>query len=281
MNPQTKKSLHQSRTVFWGALIMIVLISAYFVIRDMRTGDEKVFDINGVSVDEVRREPRESLQIPILVYHQIRPYRQSDSATDRLYIMSPQELEEQLAYLLERGYTTYTFEQLEDIFAGGAYAEPAVILSFDDGSRSHYETVFPLLEAYGMKGVFAPFTNALTNSNYMTAEMIREVHEAGHEIASHSVLHPYLTRVDGVTQERELRASKERLESITEEPVQTFVYPFGLHDDALVALTEQVGYRYGRTLDHAYEITANDALLLPGFIVTGDFTQFLTILNEN
>ncbi len=262
-----------------AALVGIIVVTLYFMFTDRREQDEKM---SGEGRQQNRViTPRESFTIPVLVYHQIRPYRVSDTATDRTYIMSPEEFAAQLDYFLAHGVTTYAFRDLESILTGGRdFDENSVILSFDDGSRDHYETVFPLLEAYGMKAVFAPFTNALKNQNYLSAEMIREMHEAGHEIASHSVLHPYLTRVDGITQEREIRQSKEMLESIIGDEVQTFVYPFGLHDEAVEELVARSGYQYGRTLEHAYTVTRDQFLTLPGFILTGSIDQLQRILRD-
>ncbi|HUN80725.1 MAG TPA: polysaccharide deacetylase family protein [Phycisphaerae bacterium] len=51
------------------------------------------------------------------------------------------------------------------------------------------------------------------------------------EIAAHTMTHPVLSAMDAATQETEIGGSKRRLESITNKPVTSFSYPFGLRGD--------------------------------------------------
>ena len=83
---------------------------------------------------------------------------------------------------------------------GGSYAPRTgfVTLQFDDGQDYHYTHMFPILEAYGLKGTFAIITEisamGIENDPYKT----QEIYAAGHEIQDHTTRHDYLwaTHVD-------------------------------------------------------------------------------------
>ncbi|WP_225781932.1 poly-beta-1,6-N-acetyl-D-glucosamine N-deacetylase PgaB [Xenophilus sp. Marseille-Q4582] len=60
------------------------------------------------------------------------------------------------SWLQANGYHAVSLQQVLDARAGGAPLPPrAVLLSFDDGYRSTYEKVFPLLRQYRFPAVFA------------------------------------------------------------------------------------------------------------------------------
>ena len=61
----------------------------------------------------------------------------------------------------------------------------------------------------------------------MTAEQIRQLHNAGMEIGGHTVNHPILTRLDDETAYIEIENGKKLLEDIIESPVRLFAYPNG------------------------------------------------------
>jgi biofilm PGA synthesis lipoprotein PgaB len=66
----------------------------------------------------------------------------------------------QFNWLLSHGYTPISLKQLLDSRAGDASLPPnPVLLTFDDGYRSFYDKVLPLLELYEFPAVLAPVTS--------------------------------------------------------------------------------------------------------------------------
>ena len=78
--------------------------------------------------------------VPVFMYHAV-----SDDVwgVEHLFV-SPSEMEKQLAFLQENGYSTIWFEDLEHV---GDYEKP-VILTFDDGYDDNYSELYPLLQKY-------------------------------------------------------------------------------------------------------------------------------------
>lgn len=72
-----------------------------------------------------------------------------------------------------------------------AGAAGMVTLTFDDGLRGVYEYTFPILRRLGLPGVAAIIVEQMESDNddYMREEEIRELQDAGWEIASHGYSH--------------------------------------------------------------------------------------------
>ena len=62
------------------------------------------------------------------------------------------------------------------------------------------------------------------------------------EVASHSMTHPDLRKLDDEALESELSRSRTEIESVTGVTCRTFAYPFGLFDDRVKRAAEGAGY---------------------------------------
>ncbi len=134
-----------------------------------------------------------------------------------------------------------------------------VVLSIDDGHRSVYQKVYPLLKKYQMTATLAVIVNTLTgqsmnyhtggNSYYLTRGEIKELIDSCHiEVASHTLSHPWLTRLDSARAWQEIYRSRIVLESLFDVPVVTFVYPYGDMDQRVRRLVRRAGYRAARAV---------------------------------
>lgn len=138
----------------------------------------------------------------VLAYHDIRDDVAPKGDPDT-YAMSTSNFIAQLDWLHGNGYTPVSVQQVLDARAGKArLPERAVLLTFDDGLRSVYTRVFPLLRAYGYPALVSPVT-AWTNlaqgqlvnygprqigpDGFATWDQLREMRDSGLvEIGSHS-----------------------------------------------------------------------------------------------
>jgi peptidoglycan/xylan/chitin deacetylase (PgdA/CDA1 family) len=124
-----------------------------------------------------------------------------------------------------------------------------VVLTFDDGNKSDYTYVGPLLKRYGFGATFfiTEGLNFLNNkAHYVTWEEVRELHEAGFEIGNHTCYHKNVN-----TQSREeLLADVIHIDNRCEEygiPVpETFCYPGYSHGPAAVEVLMEKGFRFAR-----------------------------------
>lgn len=106
-------------------------------------------------------------------------------------------------WLRQNGYNIISWQQVIDAENGkGTLPEKAVLLSFDDGYRTMYNVIYPILKAYNYPAVFAPvvgwidtpadgkihYANKMLPRNLFTTwQEIREMEQSGLvEIASHT-----------------------------------------------------------------------------------------------
>lgn len=185
------------------------------------------------------------LTVPILMYHYLSTPPPGADAIRRDLSVSPELFESHLAYLRQAGYQTISFEDL--IYAlsqEGELPNNAIIITFDDGYRDNYVNAFPLLRKYGYTATFFVFTQPIDtyNVDYLTWEMVIEMHQAGMEFGSHSYRHSDLSNKDVDFLVYEILGSKEAIEERIQEPVRFFSYPAGRYDDLTIRVLESAHF---------------------------------------
>lgn len=234
------------------------------------------------TTDESASHPPERLSVPILVYHNIRNDKAGQPPSSRIYEVTPAEFDAQMALVAEQGFTPVSFAQLDAALEGRAQLPTKpMIITLDDGTLPHYTTAFPILQKHGLTATFFVFTHAMdANPNYMTWAQLAEMRDAGMDIQSHTVLHPYLAKADDALLAAELGDS--RAELIDQLGVDGVVvaYPFGQRDARVDAAAAAAGYRLGRGLRQTNSFAPADRYDLPARIITGDLKSFATFLRN-
>ena len=137
-----------------------------------------------------------------------------------------------------------------------------VALSFDDGYLDHYKMA-QLLYKRRIKATFFLITGLTSWNNKplltLRPELIRRMRRMNHEIASHTRSHPNLRRMTHGQVRYELRSSKEYLESLLDEDVGGFAYPYGKYDRRIAGITADY-YGYARA---AGEVEKSSRYALP------------------
>jgi peptidoglycan/xylan/chitin deacetylase (PgdA/CDA1 family) len=225
---------------------------------------------------------RANVQVPILVYHSVRPHIKKESVYQDFYDITPELLRGHLEYLKENRYETISFGMLADYFDTGAtLPKKSVILSFDDGWKNQYEYAFPLLKEFGATATFFVFTNAINRGNHLTWEQLREMRDAGISIEAHTKMHPYLVKItDPKKLVNEISGSKKILEEELGLHITSFAYPFGTYDDAVVAEVKNSGFRTARTLRGGIEQSESERYVLRASLVTDNFEDFKRFLGN-
>lgn len=194
---------------------------------------------------EAQAEP---VLIPALTYHRIIPKASS------IYDYTPAQLEGHLQYFKEHGYTPITALEMVEMLANPErLPEKPVVLTFDDGHKSHYTTVFPLLKKYGYRATFFVYTDMIAEKSEkrLTWDELRTMVREGMDIQSHTKSHPYLTQTkqnesQAAYLERlqnEIHGSKVILEEKLERKVELLAYPYGWFNQTIETLAVQAGYR--------------------------------------
>ena len=137
--------------------------------------------------------------IPALMYHSI---SEPSAGWPVDLCVKPAVFEEHLQFLKERGYNVVTARQAMILLKSGQNVMNTVILTFDDGYEDNYTQAFPLLKKYGFRGnffVIGKNVGKTFNQNgfikYMNFDQMKEMHEQGMEIGSHTMSHDPLAAI--------------------------------------------------------------------------------------
>lgn len=230
-------------------------------------------------------ESKKGIKVPIIMYHSV---LQDESKLGE-YVISPIELESDMLYLKEHGYTPILCQDLISyVYSDEELPEKPVILSFDDGCYNNVHYVIPLLSKYNMKAVFAvvgTFCDKATEENnpnpnysYMSWQDCKDAYISGRvEIACHS---------DNFHTTGERRGSKkmdnesydeyravfmsdtlnflDKIKTNSEIIPNTYVYPYGLISDESLQLVKACGFKVSFGVEEKQNYITKDEECLYG-----------------
>jgi peptidoglycan/xylan/chitin deacetylase (PgdA/CDA1 family) len=215
-----------------------------------------------------------SAGVPILLYHRFGPVV-ADSMTVTIPVF-----ESHLKYLRENGYTVIPLRQLVNYYLGHGQPPPSksVVLTADDGHKSVYTDMFPLIKKYHIPVTLFIYPSAISNASYaMTWDQMREMKKSSLiDIQSHTYWHPnfkkdkrrlspsaYRKSVD-----MQLKKSKERLEKELGARVDMLAWPFGIYDEDLKKEAAADGYIAAFTMVRRHSGTSDNIMTLPRYLMT-------------
>ncbi len=187
--------------------------------------------------------------VPVLMYHKISnpPAR---ARLKGLYVR-PERFALQLAELHQAGFVSCQPGAARE----NNGPERRVTLTFDDGFRNVWEHALEPLAACRFSAIqflVASFIGRLNQWDIREGEVreplmdvaqVRDWLGAGHRIGSHSLSHPYLTRLSMRDAREEIVTSKKKLEDTFGVPVEDFCYPYGNWNAKVCDLVAEAGYR--------------------------------------
>ncbi|MGQ9503194.1 MAG: polysaccharide deacetylase family protein [Anaerolineae bacterium] len=183
--------------------------------------------------------------IPILMYHYISTPPSDADRYRRDLSVRPEDFEAHLAWLRSQGYQSITLRELVfHLVADWPLPAKPVVLTFDDGYRDHYTNAFPLLKKYGYVGTFFLVTRPIDDGdpNYLTWEMVAEMHRAGMSLQPHGYRHFELKGKPTDFLVYEIVGAKEAIEARTGEITRFFCYPSGSYDRNTIRVLESAGF---------------------------------------
>ncbi len=219
---------------------------------------------DGGAVEVMRADAVSAVRLPIIMYHAVL----KDPQRANNYTVSPAQLEKDLLYLKNQGYTAVLPGELVDYVNGKAgLPDKPVMITFDDGYYNNLVYVLPILERMDMKAVisvvgsYTQKASELMDQNpayaYLTWEDLRALEESGRvEIASHTyALHAIKNGREGV--KRKSWETKEEHEALLISDIETFqnamvehggfsigtfAYPYGRWDNDAEAVLRKTGF---------------------------------------
>jgi Polysaccharide deacetylase len=117
-----------------------------------------------------------------------------------------------------------------------------VLITFDDGGESAYTHAADLLEKFGWRGHFFVATDYIDTPTFLKTHQIRELHERGHIIGSHSATHP--TRMANCSKKEmmfEWKSSCEKLSVIIGNHVKVASVPGGYFSKEVAETASECG----------------------------------------
>ena len=152
----------------------------------------------------------------------------------------------------------------------------AITFSYDDGVTQD-ERLISLFNKYGLKCTFNVNSGFLGHPGELLREGVHVRHDKiapdrlravyeGHEVATHSVTHPYLTRLSDEEVIREIEEDRIRLSELLGYEVVGHAYPMGDCDRRVAdLLRDHTGVKYARTVTstHNFDIQTDMHLFNP------------------
>ncbi len=166
-------------------------------------------------------------KLPLLMYHNI--LKNTDAPAP--FSVKIADFEQQLQYLLKKGYKTIHFKELDQYSKS---KERIVILTFDDMTINQLDLAVPLLEKYNMKAsFFIPFFYIGKSDEWnngtepiMNIEQIKSL-PASIELGYHSYLHRPYASLTSKEVEEDFILSKQIIDENQLKVSPILAYPFG------------------------------------------------------
>jgi peptidoglycan/xylan/chitin deacetylase (PgdA/CDA1 family) len=227
--------------------------------------------------------PRENAPAAtVLCYHIV------ESPQDPRMEISRETFRQHMRYLAMTGYTVIPLRHLYEYVSGKRASIPknAVVVTIDDGWRSTYTEVFPEMQKRKFPFTVFIYPKIIGQTAYaMSWKQVKEMSDAGVDIQSHSLSHPFLTqrrhssfdeRAYVTWLQHELAESKKILETQTGRTVSFLAYPYGDYDHKVADTAAKSGYSAALTCDFGRVRRGSDPLRMKRMVIDKkmDFASF-------
>lgn len=198
----------------------------------------------------------------VLCYHAVQPNWTAPMS------MEPALFARHAAWLARRRAVMPLQDAVSRLDRSGRLPGGLMSLTFDDGFDSLYDHVMPVLTRHGLPATVFLVAQTLTGAGQavdwvdnpprdglatLEVDQVLEMQSAGIRFESHSYSHVDLTRLSLDDCVRDLRDSRELLESLLGRPVRLLAYPRGRHNAAVRTAAERAGYSHAFTLPEQRE----------------------------
>ena len=184
--------------------------------------------------------------IKVLLYHNVTA---AETNQNNPYVVSLAGFEKRIRRLQGNGYVCMTVSEMFQSFAEGGITGKTAVITFDDGYPDVYTYAFPVLSAYGFPATTYLVAEKIDSLKNLTAEMIRDLYDAGWEIGSHSMTHSDLMNHEDL--DDEICGSWNLITAMTGIPLSdlfSFAYPYGNADEIVTTKVWKCGYQSGAGL---------------------------------
>ncbi len=153
------------------------------------------------------------------------------------------KFKKQMKYLVNNGYKTLTFDELnKDEIYGSKNKEKKVLITFDDGWLSNYDTVFPIMKELNLKfNIFLEVGAIGEKQNYLTWDMINEMADSGLVgFGAHTFNHIDARLINQSNVDVEILESNKIIFNETGLNVKDFCFPYGYYDNKIIDYLDEL-----------------------------------------
>lgn len=117
--------------------------------------------------------------------------------------------------------------------------DPVIAVTFDASwGGDQTMAILDMLDEYNAKATF--YLVGIWVDQF--PELVKEIHDRGHEIGNHSATHVHMTQVSESKMREELRVASDKIEAITGQRPTLFRAPYGDYNNTVVAVSRDEGY---------------------------------------
>jgi peptidoglycan/xylan/chitin deacetylase (PgdA/CDA1 family) len=224
-------------------------------------------------------DPTARLRVPILVYHRFGPGAAGPTT------ITTTNFQSYLNFLAENGYRVIRLRELVDFLLGHAPAPSprSVVMTVDDGHRSVYSEMLPLVQKARIPVTLFIYPSAISHASYaLTWPELQELTASGlFDVQSHTFWHPNFKierrRLDPRKYQElvtfQLTQSKATLERMLGCRVDLLAWPFGIYDDELIQMAAHSGYVAAFTIERRAVRESDSIMALPRFLIEGSMNR--------
>ena len=170
----------------------------------------------------------------------------------------------QMNYIADNRYETLRFDELEDE-KQVSFKKKIILITFDDGWLSNYSEIFDFMKQKGIKyNVFLTIKEIGTNPEYLTWDMVREMHDSGLcGFGAHTYSHPDMSDLTKIDFDVEINKADAIFERELGYRPMDFCYPFGYYsDDSNKTLLSKSSYKRIYTSKQFFSFKAEDKFIM-------------------
>lgn len=206
-------------------------------------------------------------KVLVLMYHHIHELEATQAT------LSPEKFETHIQALLDHGYHIISMEQfIAYQHEEAAVPDNAVLLTFDDGYKSFYESAYPILQKYEVTATHFVIGAMIDQEHpaFMNWDQMREMKAAGMSFYSHTYDLHYYTEAEGSKKQlyaiherkhieeldrreteeeyaarimKDLEWMNERLKVELDQEEAMLAFPYGEYNPTVLGIARELGIR--------------------------------------
>jgi peptidoglycan/xylan/chitin deacetylase (PgdA/CDA1 family) len=210
--------------------------------------------------------------IPVLAYHRFDPTH-AGAAT----VVTTPVFVTQMAWLAAHNIRVVKLRDALAAIHGGPLVGPAVVLTADDGWRTVYTEMFPVIRRLDLPVTLFINPPMIGHGGaYLTWPMIADMVKSGLvDVEAHTLSHPNFNverarrtpEAYAAFVAHELAGSRPPITQALQLPADLLAWPFGIHDPTLEAAAKQAGYTAAFALGSRAMVPGDPDFALPRYQV--------------